>query len=237
MKNHLSLIIILTFQFSSIFGGGWTCQRFKLLIETKTDTIIGFVEFGDNFRNYDDNEIIKFMNENYKYPHDTITVYDTIYNLNYPTMRDYKLTAILRQDVSKIAIDKIENIKFIYKSPCQEWTKKRDINNYEYFYAWIGHTMPISELTFQEIELLKGEPKYSSSYGDPLSEYSGYYILSYADNVLKEEIDKIVNKYKEAILNYSGDKPKYIFLDETYSNLKNDLRKKQIIIFRIDYVA
>jgi len=237
MKKQLTFLVYIVFQLNLIYGGGWTCQRFKLEINTANETITGYIELGDKFRDCKENEILNYINENYKPPYDTITLYDTIYNLNYPTMRGYKLTAILKQDISKVAVADIKNINFINKSTCQEWTEKRDTNNYEHYYAWIGHTTPIPELTLNEIELLQTKPIFQKSFVDPLSIYSGYYVISYADNISKEKIDSIIEKFNDIIKNYTDDISKYKFLTKEYLKLKNELRKKKIIIFKIEGVA
>ncbi len=234
MKKIIIIALFLIFQLNLSYGGGNTCYRFKVEIETMDDTITGYVGLGDNFRTYKDFEILKYLNDYYKNRPEGIVVYDTIYNLNYPKMNGYKLTAVLDKDKKNVAVEKIRRINILMKCPCQEWTEHRDENNHERFYAWVGHTMLISELTSQEIELLQKEPKHMISFGDPLSEYSGYYLLSYNDTFTKDEINKIIDDFKVSITTYSGNKSKYVFQREEYAKLKNQLRKEQIIFFRMD---
>lgn len=118
MKKQFLLILSILFSIHFVFGGGYSCHRFKVMIETETNNlIVGFTEFGDDFRNYNDSELLKYLKENYKFPHDTLIVYDTIYSIKYPKMSDYELTAILYKDIIKISIDEIKNIKSISKSP------------------------------------------------------------------------------------------------------------------------
>lgn len=231
------LILLFIIQFNFLKAGGWTCFRCKIEIVTESSTIIGFVQFGDTYRNYLSKDINNYINDFFKYPHDTITIYDTIYSLEYPKFDLYKLTAIPSNDLIKVPVYVIKNIRILSLEPCQEWLTERDSKDYEYYYAWVGHTMPIMELELNEIQLLNSEPVAICSFHDPLSEFGGYWIISYSKSIDEIEIKKIFEEYKDRLLNYSGSLRKSEFYLIEYQNLKQMFRENNTIVFRISVVA
>lgn len=220
------------------YAGGWTCHLLKLRIETDSKTIIGYVFLNDDFREYfNNNEIAKYLSKYRAYPRDTIHVYDTIYHLNYPAMDGYRLTATLNQNITKVPVTRIKTIRTITKGPCNQWLTAADTTNYEYYYRWVGHTMPQDQLTMREIELLMNRPNFTISCPNPNSEYSALYIMSYSKNVHGERINQMLDEFKNAITNYAGTEPAHLFEAKKYNELKNAFRKENIIIIRLEFVA
>lgn len=175
MKKVILLVLGIIFNINLIYAGGWQCILVKVYIETDTETIIGHIEFGENYWN-DENNLL-----NHIYG-DTLSVYDTIYNLNYPIVEGYKFTASLEEDIRKIPISKIKNISCISKGPCQEWRPERNDTLKDSYYAWTGIYVPIVELTKEEINLLNSKPLFSIGMAYPFHEtdLSGLSIESYS---------------------------------------------------------
>ncbi len=232
MKKVILLVLGIIFNINLIYAGGWQCILVKVYIETDTETIIGYIEFGEEYWN-DENNLL-----NHIYG-DTLSVYDTIYNLNYPIVEGYKLTASLEEDIRKIPIRNIKNISCISKGPCQEWRPERDPIHEEYYYAWTGIYVPIMELTKEEIKLLQKEPIFSVEQAQPLyeNELESFHIVSYSNTISKEEVMKKIKTAADLIKNYSGKNPDHEVHKEVYQELKKEMRQNNVIIFKIFWTA
>lgn len=239
MEKRQLVTCLMLFLLTQSYAGGWTCHLFKLKIETDAESIIGYVYFEDSFREYfKNNEITNYINTYHRTPpYDTIQVYDSIHSLNYPEVDGYKLTTTLKKNITKVPVNRIKTIRTISRGPCNEWLTTTDTTNYERYYRWVGHTMPHDQLTIQEIELLMTKPKVTISCPDPDSKYTTLYIMSYSENMPNERVTQMLDEFNHSITNYSGNEPTYVFAAKRYAELKNALRKENIIVIRLESVA
>ncbi|MEQ9465760.1 MAG: hypothetical protein RLN88_00025 [Ekhidna sp.] len=237
MKFYLSIAFVLI-SITLSLAGGWTCQKYHVQIQVSDSTFEGYLLAGDP--NYDR---IKLNNNDYSFESfarenlitdSFLTIYDTIYSIEYPHFDGYKLTTVLPEDIYRLPIDSISNIELLSINPCQEWTKERNKDNFEYYYAWVGHTMEIGELNKNEIYLLNSEPHLTFS--KPYGEYGIFQFCVYNNKITKERVLELFEKFENSIKGTNG-KYNYKKFKDAYSTLKESLRQVDVVLFKIEWIA
>ncbi len=237
MKRFFVLLVLSIFNSGSTTAGGWTCHLVKVELTLEAKKVVGFVFLGDDFRGYLKKGVMSYLADYHKYPNDTIEVYDTVYTVKYPKFDRYKIAAVTKDDIFKVPVSTIKKIRVLSMGPCHEWIVKVDPTQYESYYAWVGHTM-LTDLTRDEIQMLNSKPVAAKSFQAPLGEYSVFWMISYSQSDGDASLEMIFKEYKSRLSGYSGPLAEQsVFNHQEYQKLKQSLRKRRIIIFKIGYVA
>ena len=178
--GFLSIFLFVGFHLLAFYGGDM-CHSFKvkLTLNNKTE-VRGYIQgynsilvegFTTEIKQCD-SKIRKSIIKASSYL-DTIKVYDTVFNVNYPSFPHMLLTASLAQKVVQVDINQIAHIEILSISPCQKWLDRGPES--ENYFASDGMNTPILELSAAEISKLQNEPTTISEFTEGRYKYEDYY--------------------------------------------------------------
>ena len=243
MIPSLILLLLYNFVYSSRPKDLGVCIRYQVKIVSSENEIkegvFEHVTFHPTFK-FSGSEFREFI-DSVAYG-DTLTLYRKIHQLAYPN--DYhegincipNLYAIAQEDAVKIPCTEMSEAHLESYEPCDNWTSNDERAGFSF-----NGMSTINELTKEEIILLQQKPEASYQFWYPDSEdqfyfgYGSYQMLSYnkeigmkilenmGDQLIREDIKDI---RQGAYASYANRK-------ERYQTLKEDLRRKNVILFTI----
>ncbi len=229
LRKVVLFILILVSGFD-IKAGGFKCVNYLIEFTLTNDTIIKGYYLTGNYR-----ELFHFQEETFKdylrnytkYGTYSITIYTKIEILDYPSVYsfdtdscDFKLSCAYPDNVIELKIDKIKSVKLKGISPCAVC----DIDNKEEGYYWNG-IMPeiITELTAEEIELLKETKPISECEFNFAERFSACCVLNYNSSIDEVDFTRLCESIEKRLMT------------EPYTQIKADVRNKGIIMIRLDF--
>jgi len=240
MKKIISTLII-TLLIGKLYADGGNCVRYQIGITLINDNYIeGFV-YENNYQprfKFDDINIKDFIFQNCLDKENELTVYLKVKELifpKFPNFRhdcDFHLNGTSPDNLRKINSKDIKGIKLIEYNTCHN-CDKYDLKDGFY---WVGiYPNVITELTNKEIDLLQTEPVSTNDFYYPVDEYSSFKVLSYNDSIDSDKLKKLCDDYLQD-LQQEFDKNNWEIIHKKYDTFKQELRTKDIIIFKIGFI-
>nr|WKN37836.1 hypothetical protein K4G66_03825 [Tunicatimonas sp. TK19036] len=220
-----------------------SCIRYQVTITTSENEIIeGIFQHATYFPIFKFSEIgFKEFIDSVAY-NDTITIYRKVHQLTYPNNDNRGLNcvpvlyAIAQEDIVKIPSSNILKADLKGYEPCDNCTS----NNEKAGFDFNGRST-ITELTSEEIKLLQQNPEasyqfwYPDSEEEPIFGYGSYQILSYNKKIGINSLKEIANTLVKADIEdarldaYNS----YAGRQKRYKELKENLRRKNVILFTV----
>lgn len=223
---------------SNSFAGGATCYKYKVKLEYNNQTLTGFICYIDAIYNKNECDFLTFIKQQQQNL-DTITFYKALFDLDYPQIEGlnkdrYKLIATTNDKIINLKVSSISKMELLQTLPCNFCFP--DKNNCEY---WVGHNVIITELNEGEIKLLNQKPLFTKISNVAINEYSTIYFVCYSTKTTEDFLEKYItdfdSKFKVSMINdelfYTPEE--YQFFQAEYIKLKEDLRKINIVVFRL----
>lgn len=238
--RYLFIILLLTFGvFEKVFSDAGNCVKYDADIQLiDGQRIRGFVYvvgYEKKFQ-FKDISFLDYLNKNN--PSDTLYIFKNITKLKFPITNDgnekcqFHFDAATTDNILKILKKKIKTINVLSYTVCNNC----DLADEETGYYWNGiYPTVITELTKAEIDLLQTNPVASISFGHDIEDNTdGYWMISYSSDHKHSDLEKLKNEFllgTDKLLKEN----KWNIVQERYKVLKNELRKKKVIIFKIGY--
>jgi len=238
--RYIIISILLSFGHAeSVFADVGNCIKFNVDIQlTDGQRIMGFVYAGGYEKRFEFKDIsfLDFLKTNN--PSDTLHVYTDIRQLKFPTAKEgtencqFHFDATTSENDLKISKKTIKTIKVISYTVCNNCDNPDEKEGYN----WNGiYPAIITELTKTEIDLLQTMPKATVNFGHDIENNTdGYWMISYSSEHSLIELEKIKNEFlleADRLLKEN----KWDIVQVNYKTLKNRLRTKKVILFKIGY--
>jgi hypothetical protein len=213
-----------------LWADGGNCVKYKVTIYLNTNkTITGFLLIGSYEPRFEfkDLSLIDYIKSLHR---DTLELYTEIKELVYPTTNyspncDYHYDAISIKAVIKVSPNDIKSIDLLGYSGCNKCDK-------DFYFSGLE---PIFELNDKEIRLLQSKPIADSSFSyNAEMNPNLIWIISYNKDYGKDKIGQIWFEYFNQVKPYI-EKENWKPVIKNYLDLKNRLRKLDIIVFEIIY--
>lgn len=236
------LFIILLFTlglFGKVFSDVGNCVKYEVEIQLMDgQKIRGFVYIGGYEKKFQFKETpfldyLKRIN-----PSDTFHVFKNIRQLKFPTTNEgtekceFRFNATTADNDIKVSKKKIRSIEVISYTVCNNCD---DANEETGYYSNGIHPAIITELNKTEIDLLQTKPIASVSFGHDIENNTErYWMISYSADYKQPELEKLKKSFlveADKLLREN----KWYIVQDNYKTLKNGLRKKKIILFKISY--
>lgn len=171
-------------------------------------------------------------------PTDTLVLYKNIQRLKFPTLTrapgecEVLFDAATPDNVTKILKSKIKRIKVVNYGVCNNCDVADEKTGY---YSNGIYPTVIIELTKSEIELLQTKPLALVGFGHDVDDNTdGYWMMSYNPQYNQAELEGVRNDFlletNKLLKENNWDK-----VQVRYRTLKNELRQKQIVLFKIEF--
>jgi|GEM_PF-1827505 hypothetical protein len=229
MKYLSTLTLFLLFGFSVTIPDAGSCVKYDVVIESLNGKQIkGFVYVGgyDRRFHFKDISFLEYLKKNN--PSDTFHLYRNIQTLKYPIMEGdsenctFHFEACVSEDDLIISKKSIKQIKVLSYGVCNNC----DVADEENGYYWNGiHPVIITELTRPEIDLLQLKPLAAIKFEHDVTD--AYWMISYSTAYAQKELEKFRDKF------LMGDKQ--ADMNERYVDMKKELNKNNVIVFKIGY--
>jgi len=238
--RHLFVILLLTFGLSEkVFSDAGNCVKYDVDIQLiGGQRLRGFVYAGGYEKRFQfkDVSFLDYLKKNN--PSDTLHIFKNVRQLKFPTTNEGNEKCVFHFDATtddndiKILKKKIKTIKVVSYSVCNNC----DVANEETGYYWNGiYPTVITELTKTEIDLLQTKPIATVNFGHDIENNTdGYWMISYSLGYKQADLEKLKNDFlleADKLLREN----KWDVVQDKYKILKNELRKKKIILFKIGY--
>jgi hypothetical protein len=213
-----------------LWADGGNCVKYKVKIHLKTNkTVAGFLLIGSYEPRFEFKDL-SFVDYLKSLHCDTFDIYTEIKELVYPISNyspncDYHYVAIPKRAIVKVSPNDIKSIELLGYSGC-------NICDKDYYFNGLN---PIFELSDKEIGLLQTKPIADSSFSyNSEMNPNLIWIISYNKEYDQNKIRQIWFDYFNQVKSYI-EKDNWKMATKNYLDLKNGLRKFDIIVFEIIY--
>ncbi len=235
----LIIALLLFLSHLTIYADLGNCIRYKAKFELKNgQNVEGYFTYAtyDTLSfTFTDEAFQKFIDKLFIQNNDTLFLFLQLQSLIYPKPQyqgDFRfpLQAVVSNDIIKITKKDILVSHFLECLLPNGWKLNKENLGF-YYCQWV-----IDELKQKEIDLLQQKPNAQLIVSNP-SEYQDYYLLSYnfkiAENELKLLKERLISLNKIRL--DCKESNSFICYQREYLKIKQELRKKDVILFTLVY--
>lgn len=238
VMRHSYIILLLTFGlFEKAFSDAGNCVKYDVDIQlTSGQKIRGFVYAGsyETKFQFQDISFLDYLNKIIR--SDTLYVFKNIRQLKFPTTNYGREKCEFHFDAAdesmRIPKKEIKEAKVVSYTVCNNC----DVADEKEGYYWNGiYPTVITELNKTEIDLLQTRPLATIAFGNGQSDSADeYWMISYSQEYKQADLEKLKNDFLVEAGKLMRER-KWDAVQAEYKALKDKLRKKKVVLFKIGF--
>lgn len=238
---HFCLLLI-SLIYSSLLVDGGNCVQYKVGMTLNSNEYVeGYIFISGHDApefHFDTVTIKQHILKSYRNSKGKLLLYKDLHEILYPTLEGFRndcefhFYAAAEEDMLLINLQDIHEVVLLEILTCNN-CDRNDIN--AGFRSTGIYPEVITELTKKEIQLLKTKPVATHSFSIYEEGLFVSLVISYNASVDAGEIKNICNEYANKVR--SNENQKGFSIQQVYAEFKESLRKKNVVIFSIDFLA